>query len=360
LKLFAWSAVVVSVLLAAVACGDGAEVTPATATGAASAATSPPTTSASIDEGPLAQLDSSGPIPPSVVAPPTPVTLVAVGDLMLGRTVGARLLSDGPGIVFDDQIAAVLAGADITVGNLECAVSEGGTPQAKGYTFRAPPPAVDALALGGFDVVSLANNHSLDYGATALSDTASALRGSGIQPVGAGENLATAQSPVIVERGGLRIAFVALVDVPAEGEGFSRETWEARADRPGVAWADQNTVTSVVSQAALSADIVVVMLHFGLEYHADPSASQRELAHAAIAAGAALVVGSHPHLLQEVEEYGGGLIAYSLGNFVFDGFGGASNDSAILRVTFSGNRLNSWELVPVDIVDNGLPRLRRP
>jgi poly-gamma-glutamate synthesis protein (capsule biosynthesis protein) len=102
----------------------------------------------------------------------------------------------------------------------------------------------------------------------------------------------------------------------------SRETWEARAHRPGVAWADQNTVTSVVSQAALSADIVVVMLHFGLEYHADPSASQRELAHAAIAAGAALVVGSHPHLLQEVEEYGGGLIAYSLGNFVFDRFGG--------------------------------------
>ncbi|MGB4863195.1 MAG: CapA family protein, partial [Tepidiformaceae bacterium] len=124
------------------------------------------------------------------------------------------------------------------------------------------------------------------------------------------------------------------------------------------AWADTASVTNAVHTAAASADLVVVMLHFGIEYATEPNATQQRLAHAAIDAGATLVIGSHPHVLQEVEEYGGGLIAYSLGNFVFDGFDGSANETAILEVTLSASGVESWKLVPVDIVKNGLPRLR--
>lgn len=318
---------------------------------------------ATADEASSPMTDSppaAAPPPAQVASAPAPgvFTLVAVGDVMLGRSVGQRVLSAGPEFVFDKKIQAVLKGADITVGNLECAVSERGDPQAKGYTFQAPPEALDSLRLAGFDVMSLANNHALDYGREALLDTVHHLSAYGIMATGAGSDIIQAQSARVLERAGLRIGFVGLVDVAAEGSGFSRGTWEAGANRPGVAWADIETVTASVKAAASSTDVVVVMLHFGVEYDTSPSISQRRLARAAIDAGAALVIGSHPHVLQEVEEYGGGLIAYSLGNFVFDGFDGPSNDSAILKVNLTRDGVASWKLLPVDVIDNGLPRLR--
>lgn len=300
----------------------------------------------------------SPPMTTPTAAPVHPLTLIAVGDMMLDRSVGQRVLSEGPDIVFGEELAGILRAADITVGNLECAISERGEPQLKGYTFRAPPSTVAVLEGAGFDVVALANNHALDYGPLALQDTVAYLERSRIRAAGAGPDLASAQSATIVEAAGLRVAFVSLADVPAEGAGFSRETWEAGDGRWGIAWADADTVASSVSIAARSADIVVAMMHFGHEYATTPSAGQRALAHAAIDAGASLVIGTHPHVLQEVEEYGGGLIAYSLGNFVFDGFDGPSNESAILRVTLTGEGIGDWELVPVSLVENGLPRLR--
>lgn len=279
---------------------------------------------------------------------------------MLARSIGARVLEFGPQVVFDDEIADVLRAADLTVGNLETAVSERGEPQAKQYTFQAPPAALEALELAGFDAVSLANNHSLDFGEDALLDAVRLLSLRGIKAAGAGANLAEALAPRVVVRSGLRVAFVGLVDVGSEGPGFSRSTWEATPEGAGIAWADVSTVTESVRAAVAVADIVVVMLHAGVEYGSTPSPGQRELAYAAIDAGARLVIGSHPHVLQQIEEYGGGLIAYSLGNFVFDGFDGPSNDSALLRVTLGSGGVQSWELVPVEIVDNGLPRLARP
>ena len=127
---------------------------------------------------------------------------------------------------------------------------------------------------------------------------------------------------------------------------------------PGVAWATPENVTTAVAAAREAADIVVVAFHFGAEYAATPSQSQRDIARAAIDAGASLVIGSHPHVLQEVEEYGGGLIAYSLGNFVFDGFEGASNTSAILNVTLAPDgAILAWSLTPVQIGFDGLPTL---
>lgn len=300
----------------------------------------------------------AGALPPtaSPTSPPLPVTLVAVGDLMLGRSVGYRIEAGEGASIFEPGVSTVLGEADIAVGNLESAVSAGGEPQAKSYTFRAPPAASSVLAAAGFDVLSLANNHALDYGRGALADTEALLRAAGIQPVGSGRDLSAALSPVVLERGGLRIAFVALVDAPAEGS-FTRSNWEAGADRAGVAWADDESVARAVSDAAAVADVVVALLHFGYEFHESPSAGQRALARAAIDAGADLVVGSHPHVLQPVEAYGGGLIAYSLGNFVFDGFEGIAESSAMLRVTLTSEGVGAWELIPVRIPYGGLPRL---
>lgn len=310
--------------------------------------------------------DSTDPSPTMTVLPtlaPTPapasVTIEAVGDLMLGRSVGYRIESKGPSIVFDEAVASMLRSADITVGNLEMAISDLGYPQEKGYTFEAPPVLLSALTLGGFDMVSQANNHALDYGPEALLDTARNLRAAGIEFAGSGPNLESALAPAVLERNGLRIAFVSLVDTPAEG-GYNRTSWEASADTAGVAWADVESVTRAVSEAKASADVVVAMLHFGIEYSATPTDDQRAMAHAAIEAGATLVVGSHPHVLQPVEEYKGGLVAYSLGNFVFDGFDGSANESAILRVTLTAEGIDAWELLPVELIENGLPRLTQP
>lgn len=341
-----WAFGVFVVAAFAVGCGGDQPSEESTAVPVAS-----PTTAA-VDAPP----ESPTPAPPVREAV---VTIAAVGDLMLGRSVGQRIVNDGPGAVFEEPLATRLSTADLTVGNLEAPISDRGAQANKSYTFRAPPTAAEALALAGFDVVSLANNHSLDYGLDALADTFAYLNGHALLSAGAGMDQRAARAPIIVERHGLKIGVVGLVDAGAEGD-FSRAHWEAMPGRPGVAWADLETVAETISRTASQADIVVAMLHFGVEYAGSPTESQRELARAAIDAGASLVIGSHPHVLQEVEQYRKGLIAYSLGNFVFDGFDGTANRSAILTVTISANGVESWALAPVEIDANGLPHLSEP
>jgi poly-gamma-glutamate capsule biosynthesis protein CapA/YwtB (metallophosphatase superfamily) len=291
---------------------------------------------------------------PQAEAPSGVVRIAAGGDVMLARSVGARILRDGPEVAFAG-VADVLREADLAVVNLECAVAAGGTPAAKGYTFRAPPVAAAALAAAGIDVVALANNHSLDYGPDALLETLEHLSAHGIGAAGAGGDGAAARAPFVVEKNGLRIAFLSYVETPAEGA-YNRSNWEAGPAKAGVAWLDVEHVVADVAAARRAADAVVVFMHFGFEYHGTPSEAQRRQARAAIDAGASLVLGSHPHVLQEAEEYNGGLIAYSLGNFVFDGFDPPANDSAILLVELTKNGVGRYEFVPVTIVD-GLPRL---
>jgi poly-gamma-glutamate synthesis protein (capsule biosynthesis protein) len=294
---------------------------------------------------------------PTVTATPASlgrVTLAAVGDVMLDRSIGRRILA-GEATTLLADVAPVLATADIAVANLETALSDLGAPQAKGYTFRSPPEAVDTLLGAGIDVVGLANNHALDYGPEALVDTAARLAAAGIASAGAGANESAAREPALIERNGIRVAFLSYVDTAAEGS-YSRGTWDAAPDLPGVAWADTAEIDADVRAAGDVADIVVVLLHCGIEYSQTPTDLQRTYARAAIDAGALLVLGTHAHVLQPVEEYGGGLIAYSLGNFVFDGFDGVANDTAILLVTIEGAAITSWELVPARVVD-GIPRL---
>jgi poly-gamma-glutamate synthesis protein (capsule biosynthesis protein) len=284
------------------------------------------------------------------------VRLMAVGDVMLGRSLGERILSQGAAFPFAG-VAATLSDADLLVANLECVISERGEPQPKAYTFRAPLAAADSLAMIGVDVVGLANNHALDFGYEALADTLQLLAARQIAGVGAGHNAGAARAPVVVERNGLRVAFLAYVDVPVETRsGFDTRTWIAGEDTPGLAWAIVEDITADVQAARAQADAVVVLMHFGYEGRTEVTAAQRRQARAAVDAGAALVIGSHPHVLQRVEHYNGGLIAYSLGNFAFDGFTLPENHSAILTVTLTPAGVGEHNWVPV-VVEGGAPRL---
>lgn len=279
---------------------------------------------------------------------------MAVGDVMLARSIGAQIARNGSAIPFA-QVAGILEEGDLQVANLECTISDEGTPEKKGYTFRAPLGAADALESAGFDVVSQANNHALDYGSAALEQTRELLERRGIAVVGAGDDAGEAHAPITIERNGLRMAFLAYVNVPVETGGFDTGRWTASADSPGLAWALGDEIARDVAEARKQADIVIVMLHSGYEGQSAPNAAQRAAAHAAIDAGAALVLGSHPHVLQGTEKYKNGFIIYSLGNFVFDGYRGDANDSAILEATLDKQGVSDLKWIPIEI-ENGLPR----
>jgi poly-gamma-glutamate capsule biosynthesis protein CapA/YwtB (metallophosphatase superfamily) len=292
---------------------------------------------------------------PGVGAASGTVRLMAVGDVMLAQSIGRRIVNKGVHVPFQ-RVLPIFSQADLRVANLECAISNRGTRANKRFTFRAPLRAADSLTHAGIDVVSLANNHSLDWGVTALRDTMRLLDERGIARAGAGNNSAQARAPAIVTRNGLRIAFLGYVRRMGESRTtFNTLMWEAGPSKPGVAISRPDEVARDVAAAKEKADIVVVMLHAGQEYKGSPGSHQRNVARAAIEAGASLVIGHHPHVLQGFERGRGTLIAYSLGNFVFDLFEGAPNDSAILDVTLNRTGVVSVRWVPILIV-NALPR----
>jgi poly-gamma-glutamate capsule biosynthesis protein CapA/YwtB (metallophosphatase superfamily) len=334
----------------------------------APAAGTPSTSNLSTNDPSIAYpaFDTSTPAPaitatrvPSRTPPPSlRVNLQAVGDMMLARTVGEQLLEKGPGSIFAG-VQSVFDSADVLVGNLECALTSSDQQQSKSFTFAAPAQAAQALALAGFDVLSLANNHAMDFGNQGLLDTFANLGQFGIAGVGAGENAAAAHAPVILERNGLRLAFLAYLDVSGENQGFDAQSWIATATQPGIAWADLDQIKADVTAARRKADVVIVMLHSGIEITNvinNIENDQRLQARTAIDSGAALVIGSHPHVLQQIESYHGGLIAYSLGNFVFDTYKGVANATIILQVMLTPTGIESYGWVPV-LIENGLPHL---
>jgi poly-gamma-glutamate capsule biosynthesis protein CapA/YwtB (metallophosphatase superfamily) len=299
------------------------------------------------------QLDPSPTIKPSTT-PSRQVILMAVGDVMLGRTIGDMIEAQGHEAPFQFT-ADALRSADITVGNLESPISARGTPEGKTYAFRAPLAAAESLGYGGFNLVNLANNHILDYGPLALADTLDSLAAQGIQSVGAGMNASEAHAPVMIEVNGLRLAFLGYLDVPPAT--YDYRSWEAGPNRPGVAWAHEELVHQGVTAAKAQADIVIVLVHNGYELVQQVGSQQQKIAHLAIDSGASLVIGSHPHVLQRVERYKDGLIAYSMGNFVFDNFLFPPNYSAILVVEFSHKGVVNYELIDVIVQLNGVPKI---
>ena len=286
------------------------------------------------------------------------LTLAAVGDLMLDRALGYAIDVQGQ---VDHPFALVgdaLRAADLTVGNLECALGSAGTPAPKSYTFRAPPAAAASVANAGFDVVSLANNHALDYGAQTLLEGIGLLAEQGVAVIGAGPDAGAARTPWITTVNGLTVALLAYVHVPVEVSGFDTAGWTATDATAGLAWADPALVAADVAAIAPQVDHVIVLLHSGYEYVAAPSPPQQAAARAAIDAGAALVIGHHAHILQGVEFYGEGVIVYGLGNFAFEIDGDPR--TAILNVWLDTRGVRQISFTPAVIQFGGQPRLATP
>jgi poly-gamma-glutamate capsule biosynthesis protein CapA/YwtB (metallophosphatase superfamily) len=282
------------------------------------------------------------------------IHLAAVGDISLDRTLG-EVLSRGDLQFPFSAVAEQLQEADISVGNFESALGESGIPQQKSYTFRAPPKAATSLALGGFDILSLANNHGMDYGEIALIEAISLLEQQGLSTVGAGENNALAYSPQIMEVNGLKTAFFGYANVPVEGGGFDVASWTAGIDKPGIAWAEPQIVANNITAIRDQVDLIVILLHSGIEYLPTPSETQKSIAHTAIDAGADLVIGHHAHILQGIEYYKDGVIIYGTGNFAFDING--PPESAIYHIWLDRDGVREIALDPVIVQPGGKPRL---
>lgn len=289
------------------------------------------------------------------------VTLAITGDVMLGRRVGARLRQiGGPTSVFRPFLGR-LAAADITVGNLESTLSQRGAPTQGGDSFGADPGVREALRAAGFDVIGLANNHLGDFGPAAMRDTFRLLREGGLAYVGAGHRRAEAERPLVVERDGTSVGFVAVDSIG--------ETPAATASSPGTNRLDMPPRTGPMDERRLArlgqqvralarqVDTVVVLTHWGTQYTNVPEPSQRRVARVLARAGADVVVGGHPHWLQGLEQTGDTLVVHSLGNFVFDmDFQRRTREGAVLEVVLWDGEVKGVELVPYVIGEDFTPR----
>jgi len=261
------------------------------------------------------------------------VTMTAVGDVMTGRSVNvASIKRDDFAWPFRETLS-LTANADITVGNLETPIIDNCKPTDSGMVFCADKRTVEGLVFAGFDVLSLANNHSLNQGVDGLLETDHLLAEKGIKGLIEGEG-------VVVERKGKRFGFWSLDHVSHV--------------------VDEKKMAQSLLES--DADVKVIIIHWGAEYTHTPHESQVRLGKAFIDAGADVVIGAHPHWTQPVERYGEGVIFYSLGNFVFDQMWSEETrmgEVAQIRFGFDGEKLTSidYEMKPVKIFDYGQPRL---
>lgn len=270
------------------------------------------------------------------------ITFLFAGDIMLSRTIGSIMEKkddyDFPYALMGDTIT----GADIAFANLETPVSANGTNVGSIYSFRTDPKALSGLKRAGFDVVSMANNHIWDWGRVAFLDTIANLDEYGIMHAGGGATFADAHAPTLLKSKGHTVAVLAYTKLVPP---FLSDPDSA----PAVAYPNSIQIAKDIADAkALGADIVIASFHWGTEYETTHDSEQERLAHAAIDAGARIVVGHHPHVVQDIERYKDGLIIYSLGNFVFDqNFSPDTNHGLIVGVKAGDHGIVSVEPMEV-------------
>lgn len=275
-----------------------------------------------------------------------PITFAFGGDVNFEGT-PRTLLADDPTALFAGVTDAL--GADVTMVNLETAITERGTAEPKEFNFRAPATALAALRTAGVDVVTLANNHGLDFGQEGLVDTLDAAEdpATGLPLVGAGEDTAEAYSAFRVTLRGQRISIFGASRVT---DGDLIDDWTVADDRPGIAVAEDPTrLLEAVRSERAHADTLIVYLHWGRERVNCPVDDQPEMADALIAAGADVVVGSHAHVPLAGGMRDGAYVHYGLGNFLFGSAVGPSAGSGVLRLTLTGRRVDDAEWVPVHL-----------
>jgi poly-gamma-glutamate synthesis protein (capsule biosynthesis protein) len=278
-----------------------------------------------------------------------PLELAAVGDITFGEQVGPAIAAYGAAYPWT-AVASRLRSADITVGNLESAVSTRGSAQVKEFTFRGPPSALKPLArLAGFDALTLANNHSGDFGPQAALDTVRSVRAAGMIPFGAGANSFQARRPALLERGGLKVALLGYSDINPLG-------FNAASASPGTARADTAAIAADVHAARRHADLVVCFFHWGVERRAEPDGRQQQLAAACLNSGAQVVLSAHPHVLGPLTApRPHTVVSWSLGNFVFPSSGAAAR-TGILQVRLAKNGVRGYRLLPV-LINGFRPQL---
>ncbi len=300
---------------------------------------------------------------------------------MLSRFVGKFARQRGDPASPLRELAPLLASADIAFVNLEAPFSDRGKLVESGMIFKAEPEMIGALELAGIDIVSTANNHARDCGGYGVEFTLNWLAGHGIAAVGTAKSAEAAHAGVVLTRNGTRFGFLAYTFDQSNGNHRDVD------DRIAALDADQmredvgrmlgrgqalhtvggpnalpdgrasGALHSVAPQKTEGADVVIVSMHAGVEYSPRPNRQQMEFAHAAIDAGARVVVGHHPHVVEPWERVGDGVIFYSLGNLVFDQFQREETQhGGLAELTFSGARLVHAEMVAVDIARTG-PRL---
>jgi len=274
------------------------------------------------------------------------INLCAAGDILLDRGVRQALTERDYNYPYE-RVKDILTNADIAFANLECPITERGTPvyKRRELVFKGDPENAQALKRAGFDILNLANNHTMDYESAGLSSTLNILREAGIAALGAGLTRAEASKPVLIKKGDCLVGFLGYTVFPPEG-------YISLAGKPDVARVDYKTIEKKIKEAKKKCDFLVVSFHWGKEYDFFPSEDQKELAHMAVDCGADLVIGHHPHVLQGVETYKGKLIFFSLGNFIFDRqLQSGTDETIILYLTIENRRRKEARLIPVKIVD---------
>lgn len=268
-----------------------------------------------------------------------PVRLVFAGDILLSDHV-LNAYSKGGGIqgILDSGFQKMIDESDIFMANEEFPFSSRGTAaEDKQFTFQLLPKNVSIFQELGIDIVTLANNHTLDFGTEALVDTCDTLDQAGIYHVGAGKNLEEAKQPVVLTAKGKRIGFLGASRV------IPVASWNATAAAPGLLTTyDPTLLLEEIRTLKETCDYVVVYVHWGIERNERPEAYQRSLGQQYIDSGADLVIGSHPHVLQGIEYYKGKPIVYSLGNFIF---GSSIPKTALLQAEWDGKE-TKLSLIP--------------
>lgn len=279
------------------------------------------------------------------------VSVVFAGDIMLEGGADRAIRRGRDPFA---GVAHLFKNADLRLGNLECVVATVGSVEPeKSNTFRVHPRGLTYLRRH-FDAVGLANNHSGDFGPKAFTQMLGLLKQSGLGYYGGGHNLQEAHTPLVLERHGIRIAFLGYNE-------FQPRNFEADHDRAGIAWSEDEQVVRDIAQArhVWKADVVIPVMHWGWE-ESVANTRQRELARLMIDAGADAVIGGHPHRVQDTEQYKGKPIFYSLGNFVFDGFPDKVNNIGwVVRLEIDRRGVRDWKTHEVRIDRQGLPHARK-
>jgi len=338
---------VVAAVVGAASCSSGATDPPPAPVGRSNAATpaSPASPASPAKKGPGT----------STVAPTgsrQPVTIAFAGDVHFAGQLASRLTDPGTAM---GPLTARLAEADLSMVNLETAVTTRGAPQSKQFVFRAPPVVFRALADAGIDVATMANNHGMDYGPVSVPDALAAAAAARFPVIGIGADADQAYAPWIVTVKGQRIAFLAATAVLDDALATS---WSAGPGKPGLATAlDGNNAAIVAAVTAVRphVDTVVVNLHYGSDLTACPTVIQRKLAGDLVEAGADIIVGQHAHIVLGGGYRGSSYVDYGMGNFEFYvSGGGVTAETGVLSLTVNGRSISNPQWFPGQIV-SGLP-----